>query len=192
MKRTFTMFLTLMFAVSLLSTGLVLGSSSSGTGQNRVVTFNDPYAYTNATVTVPNTLCNETNNSFAFTVVDEASADANYTFNVTVYDGNVTWFNGTVDIVSTADNTTIGYVNYTADTFSIGNDLNITILMSFTDNWTQADVWYGTVDIVDTANYALRVTTTELLISVLALGMVVLMVVKVLGSIKSTTKGNKK
>lgn len=192
MKRTLTLFLTLMFVVSILSMGMALGSSSAGTGQNRVVTFSDPYANTNATVPVPNVLNNETNNSFAFTIVDEASADMNYTFNITIYDGNVTWWNGTVDIESTSDNTTLGYVNYTSATFSVGNDLNITILMSYTDNWTQTDVWYGIVDIVDAVNFSLRVTTTALLISVLGLGMIVIMMVKILGSIKMTSKGDKK
>ena len=177
-----------MFLIVGMATPLALASSEAGTGQDRVVTFNDPYIYTNTTVTVPSILNNETANSFTFVVVDESSSSVNYTFNMTINGTNL----GTVDIISVSDDNATGYINYTADAIPILADANVTITMLYTDNYTQADVWYGTVDVVDADTYSISVTTVDLLMQVLAVGLVLLSVVKVLGSVKMDEKGKGK
>jgi len=188
MKKFIPLVVSLVLLLTL-AVPMASAASVSGTGQNRTITFSDPYQNTNMTVVVPTILNNETANSFAFVVIDESSTSVNYTFNVSV---NGTW-NGTVDIVSVADDNVTGYVNYTIYTFDVVKDANITIWMSFTDNWTQADAWWGTVDIVDNANFGLRVTTVQLLVSLLGIAVVIAVFAALIRSIKVVKpKGGKK
>jgi len=185
-KRFMALAMTLLVVVALLATPLANASTVEGTGSNRTVTFYDQFKDTNTTVVVPTVLNNATDNSFAFTVIDESGLwGSNYTFNITIYDGNATWWNGTVDIVGVPNANTTGYINFTAYTFSVVDDANITITMQWS-NWTATndDVWYGTVDIVDQNTYAIRVTTAEVLISAMAFGIVILLIGKVLSSIE--------
>jgi len=184
-KRFMALAMTLLVVVAF-ATPLANASTVDGTGSNRTVTFYDQFKDTNTTVVVPTVLNNGTDNSFAFTVIDESGSwGSNYTFNITIYDGNATWWNGTVDIVGVPNADTTGYINFTAYTFSVVDDANITITMQWS-NWTSTndDVWYGTVDIVDEGTYAIRVTTMEVLISAMGFGMVILLIGKVLTSIE--------
>ena len=170
---------------------LVSASSEEGTGQSRTVTLADSFVDTNTTVIVPTILNNETANSFAFVVADESGVwGSNYTFNITIYDNNVTWYNGTVDVVGVPSENTTGYINFTADQIAIVNDANITITMQW-DNWTASndDVWYGEVDFVDQVTYDLRVTTPSLLISVMGIGIILIVFA---GIFNSTFKSKKK
>lgn len=185
------------FVVVAFATPLVSASSETGTGSSRTVTFNDSFVDTNTTVVVPTILNNETANSFAFVVVDDSGIwGSNYTFNITIYDNNVTWYNGTVDVVGVPSENTTGYINFTANTFALVDNANITVTMQWSNfTSTNDDVWYGEVDIVDATTYSLRVTTTGMLVSVMGMGLVVLLIVKVLGSMKEfekTTTTNKK
>jgi len=172
----------------------VSASSVAGTGQNRTVTMNDPYIFANVTVVVPAALDNSTADSFAFLVADESGTSVNYTFNVTVYDNNVTWYNGTVDIISIADDNVTDYVNFTALTFAAVDDANISIVMLFTDNWTQADMWYGEIDILTNSDYTLTVYLIQIMTSLLGTLVVVVMIVKLTKSFDKQTKktGKKK
>lgn len=163
-------------------------SSSSGSGQSRVVTFSDPFQNTNMTVTVPNTMNNETNNSFAYLVMDESTSSVNYTFNMTFNGTNA----GTVDIVSVSDDNITGYINYTADAIPLTEDSNVTITMLFTDNWTQADVWYGETDVVDASRYSMRITLIEMIVALMSVAIIVLLFSAISGSIGKATKGKKK
>lgn len=177
-----------------LSTPLVSASSETGSGSSRTVTFNDSFVDCNTTVVVPTVLNNETANSFAFTVIEESGSwGCNYTFNITIYDNNVTWWNGTVTIDGDPNDNTTGYINFTADTLAITDNANITITMQW-KNWTSSndDVWWGTVDIVDQATYTIRVVTLELMVSILGFGLVILFIAKVLGSMKDMGKTKKK
>lgn len=191
--KKFISYIMIAFVIVAFATPLVSASSETGSGSTRTVTFNDSFVDTNTTVVVPTILNNETNNSFAFVVVDESGGVSEYTFNITVYDNNATWYNETVDITTVADENVTGYINFTANTFDLVDDANITITMQWS-NWTATndDVWYGTVDIVDDANYQIRVVTSGLLISVLGFGLVILFIGKVLGSMSMDGKGKKK
>ena len=73
------------------------------------------------------------------------------------------------------------------------DDANITITMQW-QNLTASndDVWYGTVDVVDADNYGIRVTTYELMIAILSMGLVILFIGKVLGSMKDMGDDKKK
>ena len=180
-----------MFLVCAFAFPLASASTVDGSGPERTVTLYDPYEYVNTTVVVPTVLSNETNTSFAFVVHAEAgTSGASYTFNVSI---NGTW-NGTVDIVAVADSNVTGYVNYTANTFDIVDNANITITGQFTGagNWTEVDTWYGEVDIVDNQNYMLRVTLVQMIASMLVVVIIVSLVSKVIGSLSETTKGGKK
>jgi len=185
MKKFITYALAIL-VVFAFATPLVSASSETGSGSSRTVTFNDSFVNTTTTVVVPTILNNETANSFAFVVMDESGVwGSNYTFNITIYDNNVTWYNGTVDVVGIPSENTTGYINFTADQIAIVNDANITITMQWS-NWTATndDVWYGTVDVVDAQNYNIRVTTYEMMIAILSMGLVILFIGKVLGSMK--------
>ena len=183
--------ITLLLVVSMVSP-LAMGSSSTGTGSSRVVTLNNPYIFTNATVTVPEVLNNETANYFEFLVVDESSSAISYTFNMTVNGTN----DGTVTIVSVADGNATGWLNYTADAIPLNDNVNITIQMLFTTNWTEADNWTGLVDVVDAQTYTLRVTTIDMLIAVMGFAVVILLIGAVVSSVNNTgktaNKGNSK
>jgi hypothetical protein len=176
------------------ATPLVSASSETGSGTNRTVTFNDSFVDTNTTVVVPTILNNATDNSFAFVVSDESGVwGSNYAFNITIYDNNVTWYNGTVNIVGTPSENTTGYINFTANTFDLVNDANITITMQWS-NWTATndDVWWGTVDIVDANTYTISVVTVDLMVSVLGMGMLILFIGKVMGSMGEMGSDKKK
>ncbi len=176
MNNKFISFIMVALVIVALTTPLVSASSETGTGQIRTVTLADSFVDTNSTVVVPTILNNETANSFAFVVGDESGVwGSNYTFNITIYDNNVTWYNGTVDIVGVPSENTTGYVNFTADQIAIINDANITITMQWS-NWTTSndDVWYGEVDFVDAITYDLRVTTPSMLISVMGIAIILI------------------
>lgn len=195
MKKTIPLLMSVILGLMLMVAPMVAASSSTGTGQNRTVTMNDPYINTNVTVVVPNALDNSTADSYAFLVVDESGTSVDYTFNVTIWDNNVTWYNSTVDVSSVSDDNVTGYVNFTADTFAVVADANITITMLFTTNWTQADVWYGEVDIMSHDTYALGVELVQILISLLGTVIIVILISKVLSGTfmgKAKTKGKKK
>lgn len=166
----------------------VSASSVSGTGQDRAVTLTDLYQDTNITVTVPAAINNGSTNSFAFVVVDTSGTSVNYTFNVSI---NNTW-NGTVNVISVASDDITGYVNYTIYAMDIISDTNITVTMLFTDNWTQSDVWYGTVDVVSNTDYQLRVVTISLLMALMSVMIVVMLLKALINSIGQTTKKGKK
>ena len=176
-----------------LATPLACASSETGSGSSRTVTFHDSFQDCNTTVIVPTVLNNETNNSFAFVVMDESGNwGNNYTFNITIYDNNVTWWNGTVDIDGVPNENTTGYINFTANTFDVVDDANITITMQW-QNFTSTndDIWWGTVDIVDQDTFTIRVTTVELMVSVLAFGLVIVFIGKILGSLKMDDRKKK-
>ena len=188
-NSTFAVILTVLMAVAM-ATPLVTASTESGVNQNREITFTDQYVaeFTNATVTVPNIWSNASANSFAFVVLDESAGTDDYTFNITVWDNNVTWYNETVDLTTVVDSNVTGYVNFTADTFALVNNANITITMLYTGNWSQADVWYGEVDIVSANDFAIRVTTTGIILSVMGLVIILVMMVKIFQNINATAK----
>lgn len=188
-KKFIALILTALVIVGF-STPLVSASSEAGTGSSRTVTFHDSFVNTNTTVIVPSVLNNASANSFAFTVMDESGVwGSNYTFNITIYDGNATWWNGTVDVVGIPSENTTGYINFTANTFSIVDDANITITMQW-QNYTASndDVWYGTVDIVSASVYGIRVTLTDLMITILGFGILILIIGKALSSMKEWDK----
>lgn len=190
MNKKFISLMLIGLLVVAFATPLVSASSETGSGSSRTVTFNDSFVNTNTTVVVPSVLNNETANSFAFLVVEESGAwGSNYTFNITIYDNNVTWYNGTVDVDAVPNGNATGYINFSANTFALVNDANITITMQW-QNFTSSndDVWYGEVDIVDAQTYTLRVTTVELLVTILGFGLVILFIGKVLGSMKTMDK----
>lgn len=192
--KKFISFMLIGLFVLALATPFAMASSETGSGSSRTVTFHDSFVDCNTTVIVPTVLNNETNNSFAFTVIEESGSwGCNYTFNITIYDNNATWYNGTVDIDGVPNDNTTGYINFTAGTFEVVNDANITITMQW-QNWTATndDVWYGEVDIVDQDTYTIRVVTVELMVSVLAFGLVIVFIAKILGSMKDMGKTTKK
>ena len=193
MKKFITYALAIL-VVFALATPLVSASSETGSGSSRTVTFNDSFVNTNTTVVVPEIINNETANSYAFVVMDESGAwGSNYTFNITIYDNNVTWYNGTVDVVGIPSENTTGYINFTADQIALVDNANITISMQWS-NWTASndDVWYGTVDVVDAENFAIRVTTYDMMISILSMGLIILFIGKILGSMKMDDDKKKK
>jgi len=179
------------------ATPLVAASSEAGTGQSRTVTLSDPdWNYTNATVVVPSIIDNSTANVFTFEVVDTYNISWDYNFTVSIYDGNVTWYNETVSITSVALNTTEGNVTYTANSLPLLNNANITLIMDYWNGTANVtlDSWYGTIDVVSNNDYAMRVTMLSMLVSLLATVIIMIMIVKVLGSfktIKPTNKGKK-
>lgn len=189
LKSTFAVLLTVLMVVAL-ATPLVTASTESGVNQNREVTFTDQYVaeFTNATVTVPNIWSNASANSFAFVILDESAGTDDYTFNITVWDNNVTWYNGTVDVTTIVDSNVTGYMNFTADTFALVNNANITITMLYTGNWSQADVWYGEVDIISENSYNIKVVMTGIIISVMGLAIILMFMVKIFQNINATSK----
>lgn len=176
------------------ATPLVSASSETGSGSTRTITFNDSFVDTNTTVVVPTIMNNETANSFSFLVADESAVwGSNYTFNIVIYDNNVTWYNGTVDVVGIPSENTTGYINFTADQIAIVYDANITITMQWTNlTATNDDVWYGTVDFVDAVTYNLRVTTPNLLIQVLAIGIIIILFAGILNTTFKDLNSKKK
>lgn len=169
---------------------LVSASSEIGTGQSRTVTLADSFVDTNTTVIVPTIMNNETATSFAFVVGDESGVGSDYTFNITIYDNNVTWYNGTVDVVGVASENITGYINFTADQIALVMNANITITMQWS-NWTASndDVWYGEIDFVDATTYNLRVTTPSILISVMGIGIILIVFAGIMNStFKKVTK----
>jgi len=189
LSSTFVLMLTALMVLALASP-LVIASSETGANQNRVVTLTDQYAgeATNATVTVPNILSNASANSFAFVILDESAGTDDYTFNITIWDNNATWYNGSVDITTIVDDNVTGYVNFTADTFALVNNANITVTMIYTGNYSVADVWYGEVDIISENTYAMRVTVTGIIMSVMGLAIMLMFMVKIFQNINMTSK----
>ena len=193
MKKTIPLLMSAILILMLVAAPLAAASSMTGTGQNRTVTLNDPFINTNVTVVVPSSLDNSSANSFAFLVIDESSTSVDYTFNVTIWDNNVTWYNGTVDVTSVADDNVTGYVNFTALALAPVADANITITMLFTGNWTEADVWYGTVNVLSESDYMLGVYLMQALISLLSTVVIVMVIAKLVSGFgKEAKKTGKK
>jgi len=182
-----------MFLISAFVFALPLASASTevGTGLTRTVTFSDPYQVTNTTVVVPTAIDNESALSYTFNIVDESNTTLNYTYVVTIM-SNGTYYNGTVDIVSIANGSAVGYVNYSALTLPLNSTANITIEMLWTDNSTSADIWYGTVDIMDTQSYTIGVVLISMIMNLVTLVIMVtfiVFIVKMLtGAVSGTTK----
>lgn len=185
--RKYTLVLSMLLVVAMITSSLAMASSETGTGQDRTVSFSDPYQFTNATVIVPAVLNNESANSFEFTVLDESGSASDFGFyilvNGTIYDD--------VNITSVDDGNATGWVNFTADAFELGDDVDINVTMYFTSNYTAVDWWNGTVDIVDANTFSIRITTVELVMSMMGIVIVILLISKVLGSIKDV-EGKKK
>jgi len=169
---------------------LVTASSESGANQNREVTLTDQYVGedTTAIVTVPNVWSNASANSLAFVFLDGSVGTDTYTINVTIWDNNATWYNETLAITTVVDDNVTGYVNFTANTFALVNDANITITMLYTGNYSVADVWYGEVDIISENDYAMRVTTVGVIMSVMGLAIMLIFMVKIFQNINMTSK----
>lgn len=194
MNNKFISIMMVALVIVAFSTPFVSASSELGTGQNRTVTFADSFVDTNTSVIVPTYLNNETANSFAFVVMDESGVwGSNYTFNITIYDNNATWYNETVDIVGVPSENTTGYINFTADSLALVNGANITISMQWS-NWTASndDVWYGTVNIVNQVTYDLRVTTPNVLISVMGIGVILILFAVIMKSMFKDIDSKKK
>lgn len=193
MNKKFISFMMVALVIVAFATPLVSASSETGSGQSRTVTLADSFVDTNTTVVVPTILNNETVNSFAFVVEDESGVSSSYTFNITIYDNNVTWYNGTVDVVGVPSENTTGYINFTADQVALVIDANITITMQWS-NWTASndDVWYGEIDFVDAQTYNLRVTTPSILISVMGIGIIIIIFAGIMNSTFKNVKDKKK
>ena len=188
-KSIFVLMLTALMVVAIASP-LVTASSESGANQNREVTLTDQYVGedTTAIVTVPNVWSNASANSLAFVFLDGSVGTDTYTINVTIWDNNATWYNETLAITTVVDDNVTGYVNFTANTFALVNDANITITMLYTGNYSVADVWYGEVDIISENDYAMRVTTVGVIMSVMGLAIMLIFMVKIFQNINMTSK----
>lgn len=187
MKKFIPILVALVLICGLLTIPTVLASTESGTGQNRSVVLSNPYTtYTNATVTVPTILNNESANSFAYVITDTSNSTINYTVNISV-EYNGTYYNKTVAGASVANDSTTLYTNYTADEVPVG-EANVTIQLVFTDNYTEADNWTGTIDYVAANTYAISVTTIGIILSLIPIAVIILFIGKIFGSIQKQMK----
>lgn len=189
MKNKFMPMLVVMLVMLAFATPLVAASEETGTGQSRLVTLSTPEADANVTVTVPAKWNNETANSLVFTVEENGGAD-DYLINVSI-NNNGSYTNKSISVTSVDGQNVTAYANYTAGELGEFYDGNCSIELVFDTNYTAVDDWYGEIDLLSADEYTISVTTTQLMVAVLSMGIALLFVVKVLGSLSETAKEEK-
>jgi len=80
-----------------------------------------------------------------------------------------------------------GWANFTASELPAGNNIPVNVTLYLTD-WTYNGSWDGEMDILTVANYGIRVTLVEVMISALTIAVVVILFSKIAKSLNLKRK----
>jgi len=177
----------ILIAFALFLAPLVSASEVTGTGQNRELdlVYDAGDGYVNATISIPEYMRNDTNQSFTVSFVSDSLTYQNVTLNVTI---NGTAY--TTGIIMVANNgTATGYINITEDTFDLGNGFNLTVELD--ENGTTEDVYWGTIDLVDASEFSTR-NMSEIMMGVMTAFIVIGVIIMAMKMFSNTMSSKKR